>query len=75
MNKIMMPVIAMVLTACGPARPTDTVDEMVANPARLKEIQRLCREERTKVDDDICLRASQAFRRRFMGERPEQKTP
>lgn len=73
--KIMMSFIAVALTACSPSKPTDTVDELVANPARIKEIQRLCREDRAKVNDEICIRAAEAFKRRFMGERPEQKAP
>ncbi len=74
MNKIVMSLIAVLLTACGPAKPTETVDELVANPERLREIQRLCREDRSKVSDEICQRAAQAFNRRFFGDRPEQKT-
>lgn len=73
MKKIMMFFLAVVLTACGPAQPTDTVDELVANPEHLKEIQRLCREDRAKVNDEVCMRAAQAFNRRFLGDRPEQK--
>lgn len=74
MYKALLLMMTATLVACGPAKPTDTVDELVANPERLKEIQRLCKEDRAKVNDDICMRAAQAFRRRFMGERPEQKS-
>jgi len=74
MNKIVMSVIAVVMTACGPANPTETVDELVANPARIKEIQRQCKEDRSKVGDELCLRAAEAANRRFFGDRPEQKS-
>ena len=74
MNKIVIPFIAIVLTACGPAKPTETVDELVANPARIKEIQRLCKEDRAKVGDELCLRAAEAAKRRFFGDKPEQKS-
>lgn len=77
MRKIVMPLIAIALTsalaACGPAKPTDTVDELVANPQRLSEIRRLCTEDREKVNDEICLRSAQAAKRRFHGERPEEQ--
>lgn len=73
MNKIVMPLIAAVLAACGPAKPMETVDELVANPERIKEIRRLCKEDRTKVGDELCLRAAAAAERRFFGDRPEQK--
>lgn len=71
--KIMMPLIAVALTACGPSKPPDTVDSLVANPERLKEIRRLCTEDRAKVNDDICVTAAQAAKRRFYGDRPKQK--
>ena len=45
----------------------------VANPARIKEIQRLCKEDRAKVGDELCMRAAAAAERRFFGDRPEQK--
>jgi len=65
--------IATSLVACGPGKPTETVDELAANPARIKEIQRLCKEDRAKVGDELCLRAATAAERRFFGDRPEQK--
>lgn len=74
MNKIAIALVAAALTACGPSRTTDTVDSLVANPERIKEIQRLCKEERSKVNDEICLRAAEAAKRRFFGDRPEQKS-
>ncbi len=74
MNKAMLPMLVAALAACGPAQPSDTVDSLVANPGRIKEIQRLCKEDRAKVGDELCLRAAEAAKRRFFGDRPEQKT-
>ena len=68
---LLVTVVAM--TACGPSKPTDTVESLAANPDRVKEIQRLCKEERSKVNDQICLRAAEAAKRRFFGDRPESK--
>ncbi len=73
MNKVML-MVAAALTACGPAQPSETVDALVANPERIKVIQRLCKEDRAKVGDELCLRAAEAAKRRFFGDRPEQKT-
>jgi phosphoribosyl-dephospho-CoA transferase len=70
MNKIVIPLIAVVLTACGPAKPTETVDELVANPARIKEIQRLCKEDRAKVGDELCMRAAAAYADQILPSRP-----
>lgn len=73
MNKLMLLTMAAALTACGPSQPPETVDSLVAHPERIKEIQRLCKEDRTKVGDELCLRAAAAAERRFFGDRPEQK--
>ena len=74
MNKVMLLMLAAALTACGPSQPSETVDALVANPERIKEIQRQCKEDRTKVGDELCRRAAEAANRRFFGDRPEQKS-
>lgn len=74
MNKVMLLMLAVVLTACSPSPPPETVDALVAKPERIKEIQQLCKEDRAKVGDELCLRAAEAAKRRFFGDRPEQKT-
>ncbi len=74
MNKAMLPMLVAALAACGPAKPSDTVDSLVANPDRIKEIQRLCKEDRARVGDELCLRAAEAAKRRFFGDRPEPKS-
>lgn len=74
MNKMMLPlVLAATLAACTPDKPMETVDSLMANPERIKEIRRLCKEDRAKVGDDLCLRAAEAANRRFFDDRPEQK--
>ncbi|WP_107316626.1 EexN family lipoprotein [Achromobacter xylosoxidans] len=74
MNKVMLLMLATTLTACGPSQPSETVDALVANPERIKEIQRQCKEDRAKVGDELCRRAAEAANRRFFGDRPEQKS-
>lgn len=74
MNKVLLLMVAATLTACGPSQPSETVDFLVAHPDRIKEIQRLCKEDRAKIGDELCLRAAEAAKRRFFGDRPEQKT-
>ena len=75
MNKVMLLTLAAALTACGPSsQPSETVDSLVANPERIKEIQRQCKEDRAKVGDELCVRAAEAAKRRFFGDRPEQKS-
>lgn len=74
MNKVMLLMLAATLTACSPSQPSETVDFLVANPKRIKEIQRLCKEDRAKVGDELCQRAAEGANRRFFGDRPEQKS-
>lgn len=66
--------LAGLLSACGPSPTNETVEFLTAHPERIKAIQRLCREERSKVSDDLCLRAAEAAKRRYFGDRPEQHT-
>jgi len=74
MNKVMLLMLAAALTACSPSRPSETVDFLVAHPERLKEVQRLCKEDRAKAGEELCRRAAEAVNRRFFGDRPEQKS-
>lgn len=73
MNKLMLLMLAAALAACSPSQPSETVDYLVAHPERLKEVQRLCKEDRPKADEELCRRAAEAANRRFFGDRPEQK--
>ena len=76
MNKWMLLVmlVATALAACGPTQPSETVDFLVAHPERLKEVQRLCKEDRAKAGEELCRRAAEAANRRFFVDRPEQKS-
>lgn len=74
MNKLMLLMLATALPACSPSQPTETVDYLVAHPERLKEVQRLCKEDRAKAGEELCRRAAEAANRRFFGDRPEQKS-
>lgn len=75
MNKVILLLTATVtLTACNPSQPSETVEFLVAHPDRIKEIQRLCKEDRAKVGDELCRRVAEAVNRRFFGDRPEQKS-
>ena len=73
MNKLMLLMLAAALAACGPSQPSETVDFLVAHPDRLKEVQRLCKDDRAKAGEELCRRAAEAANRRFFGDRPEQK--
>ena len=74
MNRVMLLMLTVALTACGSSQPSETVDFLAAHPERIKEIQRQCKEDRAKVGDELCVRAAEAANRRFFGDRPEQKS-
>ncbi len=75
MKKTSLLLLALVLTACEKAVPTDTVESLAANPERLKEVERLCRQDHAKMGDALCNAASEARRRRFMGGGKAKYTP
>ncbi|CAG0980856.1 hypothetical protein BURK2_01832 [Burkholderiales bacterium] len=75
MKKTCLLLLALALTACEKPAPTDTVESLVANPERLKEAERLCREDHAKMGDVLCNAASEARRRRFMGDGKSKYTP
>lgn len=55
------------IAGCGKSVPTDTVESLVANPERLKELRAQCKADHVKVGDAVCAAVSEATRRRFMG--------
>ena len=75
MKYMVMILATALLTACGQSAPTDTVESLVANPERLKEVQRLCKEDHARMGDATCNAAAEAFRRRFMGDGKGKYTP
>ena len=80
MNKSMLLILALALTACGQSQPTETVESLVANPERLKELREQCKTDRAKLGDELCNRVAEATNRRFLGEgktpyNPPKETP
>lgn len=67
--------LALVLAGCQPTTPVDTVESLVADPQRLEEVQRQCKLDHAKVGQAACSAASEAYRRRFMGDGKAKDTP
>ena len=70
MNKILFVLVmgsALVLAACGKPAPIESVESLVANPDRLKELRALCKADHAKVGDAQCNAVAEATRQRFMG--------
>ena len=55
--------------------PHDTVDTLVADPAKLKDVMKRCHDDHSAVGDAECNVASEAFRRRFAGSGTGQSKP
>lgn len=81
MKKIITLLLATALVACGKPEPpetsskpapTETVESLVANPERLKELRAQCKTDRAKLGDELCNRVAEATNRRFLGD---GKTP
>ena len=67
---------AVLLAACGKPEPAESVESLMANPDRLKEVRAQCKADHAKVGDALCNMAAEATRRRFMGSgTPYTPTP
>ncbi|MCA8263989.1 EexN family lipoprotein [Burkholderia multivorans] len=82
MTKLFSPfLLVALLTACGPSeRPkkdvnVPTVEELAANPERLKELRRQCKTERPTMGDVLCNRVAEATNKRFFGDGKVPYTP
>jgi len=71
MNKLLfMCVMALMLAACGKPAPIESVESLVANPERLKELRAACKADHAKVGDAQCNAVAEATRQRFMRPTP-----
>ncbi len=59
---------ALLLAACGEKpKLIESVESLMANPERLKELRAQCKADHAKVGDAQCNAVAEATRRRFMG--------
>lgn len=85
MKRIIPLLLFAVLTACGKSETPQqadtseaniqTVEELAANPARLKELRQQCKTDRPKLGDVLCNRMAEATRKRFYGDGETPYTP
>ena len=85
MNKIIPFLLVVAMTGCGQsetpqkAKGSDagvpTVEELAANPERLKELRQQCKTDRPKLGDVLCNRVAEATRKRFYGDGETPYTP
>lgn len=67
MKSLPLLLMTLALSACSPPAPTDTVESLVANPERLKELRTQCKADRAKLGDALCNAVAEATRKRFIG--------
>ena len=81
MNRMIPLLLVVLLTACGPSEPAKhnanvpTVDELAADPERLKELRRQCKTERPTMGYVLCNRVAEATNKRFFGDGKVPYTP
>ena len=73
--------LALVLAGCGksePSRPAiESVESLVANPERLKDLRAECKADHARMGDAQCDAVAEATRQRFMsgGRSPYANDP
>lgn len=85
MKRIIPLLLAAALAACGQSETPHkantseanipTVEELAANPDRLKELRQQCKTDRPKLGDVLCNRVAEATRKRFYGDGNVPYTP
>ncbi len=80
MKKSFWLLLVLLLTACGPSDTprqagVPTVDELAADPVRLKELRQQCKTDRATLGDVLCNRVAEATRKRFYGDGKTPYTP
>ena len=74
-SMILAAVTAMLLAACSKPATIESVESLVANPERLKELRAQCKADHAQVGDDQCNAVAEATRRRFFGSGGPKHTP
>lgn len=66
MKQFLILAFALSMVACSKPIPSDTVESLLTDPERLKELRTQCKADHNKVGDVVCAAVSEATRRRFM---------
>ena len=85
MKKVSPFLLVTALAACGQSEVPQkvnnseanipTVEELAANPERLKELRQQCKTDRPKLGDVLCNRVAEATNRHFFGDGKVPYTP
>lgn len=58
--------VALLVAGCGKTSAIETVESLVANPERLRDLRAQCKADHAKVGDAQCNAVAEATRQRFM---------
>ncbi|WP_193075188.1 EexN family lipoprotein [Pseudomonas sp. FME51] len=80
MKQIIPLLLVAALTACGQSETpgqadVPTVEELAADPERLRELREQCKTDRPRLGDVLCNRVAEATNRRFFGDGNVPYTP
>lgn len=84
MKQLIPLLLVAALAACGqseaPRQETSqadvpTVEELAADPERLRELRQQCKTDRPRLGDVLCNRVAEATNRRFFGDGSVPYTP
>lgn len=78
MNKLFILAVVtstLLIAACNKPASIESVESLVANPERLKELRAQCKADHAKVGDAQCNAVAEATRRRFFGSGGPSYTP
>lgn len=81
MKQLPLLLLVVGLMACGqsetpkPQPDAPTVEELAADPERLKELRRQCKTDRPNLGDVLCNRVAEATNKRFFGVGKVPYTP
>lgn len=59
--------VALLVAGCDKTPAIETVESLVVNPERLRELRARCKADHAKVGDAQCNAVAEATRQRFMG--------
>ena len=77
---IAMSSLAVLLVACGKSEPSKpaavpSVEQLAADPVRLRELRQQCKTDRPTMGDVLCNRVAEATNKRFFGDGKVPYTP
>jgi len=80
MKQIVLLLLITTLAGCGQSdlplqADVLTVEELAADPVRLKELRKQCKTERAQLGDVLCNRVAEATNQRFFGDGNTPYTP